>query len=329
MDSLLEAVENNGGTIIFDLESYVAWKERETTVNQVPDVPQKIRPRYRPEIPGSGRPPFVRIETESTSPEYRLENQKGEVYIKPIPAVAAPDQGYDNNGGRHRENRGEPHDDSRPVLSSAQDWGPDHRGSMRSQNGGRYRDDGDMNPYESKRAPTRGGFPSDHQIGRNDDRGADGRSYRRPSNVSDGASQGVHPVGGYGYDRDHRDGVGGTHGSNGRSEGWRDTNYSGRQDDRSGGHRGPPSRDGSGRYNGSPRGGANGFRDDDRSRSFVSHEHGHPGTRGYYNGERQFDNWSDQRKRSYVDSQERQYEPPQKKQYQTSQRRGYALEPES
>ena len=75
MESLLESVQKNGGKIVFDLDSYIAWKERETTVNQVPDVPQKIRPRYRPVVPGSGKPPFIRIETESTSPEYRLDAQ--------------------------------------------------------------------------------------------------------------------------------------------------------------------------------------------------------------------------------------------------------------
>jgi hypothetical protein len=70
MESLIETVTKNGGKIIFDQESYDAWKERETTVNLMPDAEQKIRPRYKPEIPGSGKPPFVRTETESTSEEY-------------------------------------------------------------------------------------------------------------------------------------------------------------------------------------------------------------------------------------------------------------------
>lgn len=33
-----------------------------------------IRARFKPEVPGSGRPPFVRIETEQTSLQYRLES---------------------------------------------------------------------------------------------------------------------------------------------------------------------------------------------------------------------------------------------------------------
>jgi hypothetical protein len=322
MDSLLEAVEKNGGTIVFDLESYVAWKERETTVNQVPDVPQKIRPRYRPAVPGSGRPPFVRVETESTSPEYRLENQKSEVYIKPLPAAPVPDHGHDHDGDRHRENRGALRGDLRPAVSSAQDFGPDHRGSIRSENGGRYRDD------ESNRDPNRGGYHSDHPRARNDDRGPGGPPYRRSSNFSDGESRGAHDVGGQGYNRDYHNSGSRARVGNGRSEGWRDTSHVDRHDDRPGGHYGPP-RDGSGvRYNGSPRGQVSGARDNDRSRGFVPHERDHPGTRGF-NGERQFDDWSDQRKRSVDDSQDRQYEPPQKRQFQPSQRRGYALEPEN
>eukprot|EP00522_Entomoneis_paludosa_P007935 CAMPEP_0172447950 /NCGR_PEP_ID=MMETSP1065-20121228/7079_1 /TAXON_ID=265537 /ORGANISM="Amphiprora paludosa, Strain CCMP125" /LENGTH=973 /DNA_ID=CAMNT_0013199323 /DNA_START=426 /DNA_END=3348 /DNA_ORIENTATION=- len=60
----------------FDLEGYTNWKETETTANQVPDVPQKIRARFKPQNPGASGPPFTRIETEHTSPEYLLEYQR-------------------------------------------------------------------------------------------------------------------------------------------------------------------------------------------------------------------------------------------------------------
>jgi pentatricopeptide repeat protein len=76
MEAFVATVKKNGGKIIFDLDGYRAWKDAETTINVVPDVEQKIRPRYRPKYPGSNGPPFERIETESTSPEYRLENLK-------------------------------------------------------------------------------------------------------------------------------------------------------------------------------------------------------------------------------------------------------------
>lgn len=51
-------------------------ESRETTANHVPDVPQKIRARFKAQNPGSGMPPFIRVETENTSPEYRLEARR-------------------------------------------------------------------------------------------------------------------------------------------------------------------------------------------------------------------------------------------------------------
>lgn len=76
MEAFIATVNRNGGRIMFDLEGYLGWKEAETTINVVPDVEQKIRPRYRPVTPGSNGPPFERIETDQTSPEYRLANMK-------------------------------------------------------------------------------------------------------------------------------------------------------------------------------------------------------------------------------------------------------------
>jgi len=70
--ALKDLVKRHGGRITFDRKGYDAWKDMETTNNVIPDVGQKIRPRYKPEVPGSGRPPFIRVETEITSPEYIL-----------------------------------------------------------------------------------------------------------------------------------------------------------------------------------------------------------------------------------------------------------------
>jgi pentatricopeptide repeat protein len=75
-DQLTAEVNRNGGKIVFDLASYVHWKETQTTANVIPDVEQKIRARFKPKKDGSGRPPFVRVETESTSEEYLLKNQR-------------------------------------------------------------------------------------------------------------------------------------------------------------------------------------------------------------------------------------------------------------
>lgn len=79
-EALIAEANNNGGKIVFDLDGYLQWKETETTANVVPDTVQKIRPRFKPAVPGSGGPPFIRIETELTSPEYRLENAGHNTY---------------------------------------------------------------------------------------------------------------------------------------------------------------------------------------------------------------------------------------------------------
>jgi hypothetical protein len=75
-ESLIELVKKNSGRIIFDLNGYLSWKEAETTANAIPDTVQKIRARFKPTVPGSGGPPFTRVESEFTSDEYRLENQR-------------------------------------------------------------------------------------------------------------------------------------------------------------------------------------------------------------------------------------------------------------
>lgn len=89
-ESLIKEVNKNGGKVIFDLDGYTHWKESETTANTAPDTPQKIRARFKPQVVGSARPPFTRIENEHTSAEYRLENQKKRGFYvddKPVASV--------------------------------------------------------------------------------------------------------------------------------------------------------------------------------------------------------------------------------------------------
>ena len=54
---------------MLDSAGYAGFLDRETTANKFPDVEQTVRARYKPER-GSG-PPFVRIVSESTSPQFR------------------------------------------------------------------------------------------------------------------------------------------------------------------------------------------------------------------------------------------------------------------
>ncbi|KAG7356453.1 PPR: pentatricopeptide repeat domain containing protein [Nitzschia inconspicua] len=59
--ALIDEVRRNGGKIRFDIEGYTRFKEEETTSNKFPDVPQQVRPRFRPARPGEGPPgTFIR-----------------------------------------------------------------------------------------------------------------------------------------------------------------------------------------------------------------------------------------------------------------------------
>ena len=51
---LVNEVTRNGGKIVFDITGYNKFKVEETTANMYPDVPQILRPRFRPAAPGEG-----------------------------------------------------------------------------------------------------------------------------------------------------------------------------------------------------------------------------------------------------------------------------------
>ena len=151
-EALIAEVNRNGGKVVFDLDSYIRWKETETTANDIPDVPQKIRARFKPVEPGSGRPPFVRVETENTSPEYRLENMKKQGFNplrgahNSVPPVERPsgDARSENNledMGMTSSKRGRPED--RPASRGRDNgarghYNPPRRESQPDRDGGHY-----------------------------------------------------------------------------------------------------------------------------------------------------------------------------------------------
>lgn len=189
-EALIEEVNRNNGRVIFDLAGYIRWKETETTANVVPEVPQKVRPRFKPVNAGSGRPPFIRLETESTSPEYRLENLKNRPgFLHRPPPEQFQQQQRPNGSGSQTEQRIHIGDD---TVSSH--YGPGRgNGQFYRQRGGRGRgrggfgrgQGGDRGRYELGRGhkpcgPTGGsgdaghyGPPSqdnDHYVSSRDDR---------------------------------------------------------------------------------------------------------------------------------------------------------------
>jgi pentatricopeptide repeat protein len=187
-DALINEVEKNGGRIKFDLEGYIEFKEKETTEYHIPDVPQKIRARFRPAKAGSGRPPFIRVETDSTSPEYRLENQKHQGAFDANHSLQEDlrPRGNRPEGGKFEarrpaegpgKERGRSSDERRPRNDGGSDerrrndGGPDER---RRNDGGpdeRRRNNGDPSRYSDREYNGSGrAGPQDMGRGANNDR---------------------------------------------------------------------------------------------------------------------------------------------------------------
>jgi len=213
---LIEEVKRNGGRIVFDLEGYVQFKERETTANKFPDVEQKVRPRYRPEHPTMGGPPFIRVETDSTSPEFR----RGDV-VEPEQAPPPPQEALE--GGRHGQydDRGDRRGDRHPEDRYDDRYGGGRRRGSYNEGGGRYndrRDRGDSRRggyndggrYNDRRDTRRGSY--------NDGGGGGGRyNDRRDSYRQDRFDSRPRRSGSFGEDdRDRRRNDDGSHGRDDR-----------------------------------------------------------------------------------------------------------------
>ncbi|CAJ1933788.1 unnamed protein product [Cylindrotheca closterium] len=113
--ALVSEVRKNDGKINFDLEGYIRWKEKETTANKFPDVPQQVRARFRPAQPNEGPPgTFVReVSAEVNVGLDHLEFNRAD--LKRENESFAPERrdsrrgpGFDdrNGNGHHRSNDG-------------------------------------------------------------------------------------------------------------------------------------------------------------------------------------------------------------------------------
>jgi hypothetical protein len=176
---LIEVVKHNGGRVVFDLEGYMQFKEEETTANKFPDVEQKVRPRYRPQNPDMGGPPFIRVETESTSAEFR----RGDASDAMEQQVAPTDVFDDRTGGGHfpEENDGGragryDHDGGRP---GGERRGSDNYYDKRNSRQDERLSSGGRNHYDSRNR--RGSYDDGYDRPRNgggrrgSDRYQDGR----------------------------------------------------------------------------------------------------------------------------------------------------------
>jgi pentatricopeptide repeat protein len=218
-DALINEVEKNGGRIKFDLEGYIEFKEKETTEYHVPDVPQKIRARFRPAKAGSGRPPFIRVETDSTSPEYRLENQKHQGTFDANHSLQedlraqgnrpeggkfearrpAEGQGRERGGGLDERRR----NDGGPDERRRNDGGPDERrrndgGPSRHSDRGNYGSgraglqDAGRGANDDRRHDSARHQDQDHTEGRGSHRGSPPNRHREDPNHGSGENYGPH-----------------------------------------------------------------------------------------------------------------------------------------
>lgn len=180
-ESLIAEVTKNGGKVIFDLDGYIRWKENETAVNAAPDTPQMIRARFKPQVAGSNRPPFTRVENEHTSEEYRLENQKKRGFYvddKPVASVfdemddvdVPDDIAGDEPRGSFRSNRGMRDDDDNQRSGGFRGGGGGrgHAGERRGfrDGGGRDRQAGDPRNDGRNFQSNRGDFRDGDRSGR-------------------------------------------------------------------------------------------------------------------------------------------------------------------
>lgn len=169
---LIEEVKKNGGKISFDTAGYTKFKDEETTANKFPDVPQRVRPRFRPAKPGEGPPgTFIR---EGGDDEPPLPAYKHEDSIEPR-QEAAP-RHSDSYQQERRESRRSPYpgDDRGPRGSWQQ---AEKRGSYAVRNApeqdfenrrgperrGQYNDDAPRGyAYGREREPNSRGFGDHH-----------------------------------------------------------------------------------------------------------------------------------------------------------------------
>jgi len=202
---LIEVAKRKDGKVHLDHVAYMRFKEEETTANKVPDVPQQVRPRFRPARHDEGPPgTFVRVDAA-------LSERPSEVISDKNPPREAPawnseaslrrrSDGYIDN----RENGGRIGDDYRRLPP-----GEAVRGERR---GGGYRPESDYASRRDRRPSyddldRPGSKPPDHgDIDRRGSRAHDYDSGRRPSR---GNPEPRHPerfdrdydVGGAGSDR--------------------------------------------------------------------------------------------------------------------------------
>lgn len=152
---LIDEVKKNGGKIVFDMVGYTRFKAEETTANKFPDVPQRVRARFRPARPGEGPPgTFIREGGGEEIPS-SFNTDDREVRREP------PARQADSYQEERRESRLSPHvGDDRTQHNS---WQQERRGT----HGERSTQDRGFGGFDDRRGHDRRGHYDDDPRGVN------------------------------------------------------------------------------------------------------------------------------------------------------------------
>jgi hypothetical protein len=212
---LIQEVTKNGGSISFDTAGYTKFKQEETTANKFPDVPQQVRPRFRPAKADEGPPgTFIREGGDDVPPPplYKQEDHND-------PRHDGPARRSDSYQQERRDSRRStyPGEDRGPRGS----WQQDRRGSYGGRNApdqefesqrsferrGHYEDDttrGNAHGGRKHDSDSRGlGGYTEPRSSHNDAYGDQDRRGREPETVDRRGSYREHDAGGR-YERDRR-----------------------------------------------------------------------------------------------------------------------------
>ena len=191
--ALMTLVQKNNGRIIFDQDGYSKFKEENTTANHIPNVEQKVRPRYTAEhfrdVP-LGQDPRSSRHNNSSNNNSNNNHSNGDRHDNFRPREHSR-HGRSDRGDRRDGGRDDRNDYGRSRNGSYSDsrhgGGGDRHNNRRGGDGGRGRSDSyDERQYGSRRSSSSHHYhdngSSDHWRRDRDDRdsysGRRGRSSR-------------------------------------------------------------------------------------------------------------------------------------------------------
>jgi pentatricopeptide repeat protein len=191
-EHLIDVAKRHGGKIVLDQAEYMRFKDAEITAHKVPDVPQQVRPRFRPARPDEG-PPGTFIRVGDTLPDHASETGSNKIPLRepPVRGMEA-DFGFHRKNDGYMDNRGggrfaDDYRVARPSEVTAEDirsrgYRPDPEFMDRRDRRSGYDELDQRGMAESCDFDRQGGRPADYDSDRRgSQRGPDQRYSERPA----------------------------------------------------------------------------------------------------------------------------------------------------